>query len=93
MKTLGIGAVGTAVGGGLARLSGLPLAVVFGGLVLVAVMTVWLIYRLARRVLFAPDDTPATRLERLLRVVLGRPDSAGDAVVNPQAVGGSSSTQ
>lgn len=70
MRTAAVVAAGTVLGTvGALRQGGLPAVV---ALAVAAVVVAALVKRTLDRVLFAPTDEPATRLERLLRVTLNR---------------------
>jgi len=74
MKAVGAGVAGTAAAI-LARVGGFPLLVLFGVLLLtVTTVVLFLFDRLIRQVLLAADDDPASRLERILRIVLRQSD-------------------
>ncbi|HEX5495385.1 MAG TPA: hypothetical protein VFX70_12515 [Mycobacteriales bacterium] len=75
MKAVGAGLAGTGVVGtvaGVARFGGMGALILLGAFVVVLVFAVLVFLG---RVVFAARDDAASRLERLLRVLLDRPGS------------------
>lgn len=73
VRTAAVGVAGTALLG-LGGLVGVPLITLVCAVLVVLVAVLLFL----RQIIFAADDEPAARLERLLRAVRGRPDSGRD---------------